>query len=157
MVDKPYLVRCKECNETYERENNYPFVCRECKVYKKQIKDYPKTFYRNSKIAMKRDGRRCQCCKAKSHLIIHHMDCNKLNNSPTNLITLCQQCHMHLHAVYSRKTLRQSNIYKLFPKTIRFGQFGKRLITKVKKIDLPKLNHDSNKKRLFHRNIVINT
>lgn len=46
----------------------------------------------------------------------------------SNLITLCEQCHQSLHGKYDKKTLRRSNIYKLFSTDIKFGEFGKNLI-----------------------------
>ena len=52
----------------------------------------------------KRDNYRCQECfrhqselftknGKKAHLLIHHIDYNKKNNSPDNLISLCPVCH----------------------------------------------------------------
>jgi len=35
----------------------------------------------------------CQICK-KNGWIVHHIDYNKFNNNPKNLITLCRKCHM---------------------------------------------------------------
>ena len=31
-------------------------------------------------------------------LTVHHIDCDKDNNSPLNLIALCQRCHLRLDA-----------------------------------------------------------
>jgi hypothetical protein len=53
---------------------------------------------------------------------------NPQNNSPSNLITLCYQCHQSLHRKYTKYILRRSNIYKLFATDSRFGEFGKNLI-----------------------------
>ena len=58
----------------------------------------------NEKIR-KRDGFRCQQCfreqdelrtetNRKRKLNVHHIDFNKENNNPSNLIALCQRCHM---------------------------------------------------------------
>jgi len=52
----------------------------------------------------KRDGHRCQECfrhqdelytksGRKYSLIVHHIDYNKKNNNPSNLISLCMGCH----------------------------------------------------------------
>jgi len=45
----------------------------------------------------KRDKYECRICGAKSHngrmLDVHHIDYNKYNCSPDNLITLCKSCH----------------------------------------------------------------
>jgi len=45
-----------------------------------------------------RDSYRCQQCfrhqsELKKKLMIHHIDFNKKNNNPTNLISLCNNCH----------------------------------------------------------------
>lgn len=40
-----------------------------------------------------RDNYQCFNCKKTNQLLIHHLDGNKLNNSPENLITLCKICH----------------------------------------------------------------
>lgn len=34
----------------------------------------------------------CRICKKDGH-IVHHIDYNKFNNNPENLITLCRSCH----------------------------------------------------------------
>lgn len=50
---------------------------------------------------LKRDGYRCQQCfrhqdELKCSLIAHHIDFNKINDNPNNLITLCHNCHSQL-------------------------------------------------------------
>lgn len=44
---------------------------------------------------MERDGYKCQNeeCGTTEHLSVHHIDYNKKNNSPSNLITLCVSCN----------------------------------------------------------------
>ncbi len=45
----------------------------------------------------KRDNYTCQLCeskKTKRALSIHHIDYDKQNSHPTNLISLCINCHM---------------------------------------------------------------
>lgn len=46
-----------------------------------------------------RDGYKCQRCGTKYNkgraLEIHHIDFNKTNNDPTNLITLCGECNIY--------------------------------------------------------------
>lgn len=46
----------------------------------------------------RRDGYKCQMCGApqvecRTALPVHHIDYNKTNNSPVNLIALCTSCH----------------------------------------------------------------
>ena len=40
-----------------------------------------------------RDNHQCQECGTDIGLCIHHIDYNKLNSNPSNLITLCRSCH----------------------------------------------------------------
>ena len=47
----------------------------------------------------KRDGRKCQLCgcpemECKEQLSVHHIDYDKKNDEPTNLISLCRSCHL---------------------------------------------------------------
>lgn len=118
-----YLRECAHCREVF-RTPRYSgkFICSFCSH--KSL--YPRVFYKNRKVALARDENTCQCCGENEVKIVHHIDCNKKNNSPSNLITLCGQCHLSLHAKYSNKQLRDGNIYKMFPKKFRWGIFGKR-------------------------------
>ena len=54
----------------------------------------------------KRDKRTCQLChkrkRANYDLPIHHIDYNKQNSAPKNLITLCRSCNSRVNA--NRKT-----------------------------------------------------
>ena len=43
---------------------------------------------------LKRDKKQCQLCKNKYPLLVHHIDGNSSNHRPTNLITLCRECHV---------------------------------------------------------------
>ena len=44
------------------------------------------------KLIRKRDNSKCQIC-GKYGKDVHHIDYNKKNNDPKNLITLCHKCH----------------------------------------------------------------
>ncbi|NQU99405.1 MAG: HNH endonuclease [Parcubacteria group bacterium] len=37
---------------------------------------------------------RRKCLENKEKLSIHHIDYNKQNNNPNNLISLCRKCHV---------------------------------------------------------------
>ena len=46
-------------------------------------------------IIRNRDGRRCQACRRMDRpLDVHHIDYDKANLDPRNLISLCHSCHM---------------------------------------------------------------
>jgi 5-methylcytosine-specific restriction endonuclease McrA len=134
MPEKPYLIKCKKCSVEFYSINLCPKYCPECKKLSKGEQFYTKLYYKNRQIAFERDENMCQCCgcvedkQRTNKLCIHHLDVNKLNNSLSNLITLCTQCHSSLHHKYSKYILRRSNIYKLFAQEKQFGEFGKTMI-----------------------------
>jgi len=54
----------------------------------------------------------CYFCETTEELIIHHLNKNRKNNTPQNLLTLCPKCHHRLHKICDkittdRTTLRQ--------------------------------------------------
>lgn len=70
-------------------------------------KDYPENWKEIRANIIERAGNRCELCDAENHkphwktgskvvLTIHHIDGNKNNNNPLNLIALCQRCHLRL-------------------------------------------------------------
>lgn len=111
---------CQNCGREYlVREYRSSKYCHSCRkdlgLVKNQAK-YSGHFYRNRKIILNRDRERCRNCKSIKKLVIHHIDCDKKNNSLSNLITLCTVCHLGLHRIYSNKELREGNISTLFSK-----------------------------------------
>ncbi len=44
-----------------------------------------------------RDGGRCTICGVNTDLHIHHLDCDRTNDAPANLTTLCERCHSRIH------------------------------------------------------------
>ena len=55
---------------------------------------YPKEWIKTLKQSiLKRDDNKCIFCHDNKNLAIHHIDYNKKNCSPENLITLCKSCH----------------------------------------------------------------
>ena len=39
----------------------------------------------------------CEICGNNSQLHVHHIDSDRTNNNPNNLITLCNKCHLRVH------------------------------------------------------------
>ncbi len=71
------------------------------------IKDYHPSWRQISLSVRKRAKWRCELCDAANKslnwrtgkrvvLTVHHIDGDKKNNSPLNLIALCQRCHLRL-------------------------------------------------------------
>ncbi len=46
-----------------------------------------------------RDNYHCQACNSTTTLQVHHIDHDRSNNTPPNLITLCIPCHLKLHHI----------------------------------------------------------
>lgn len=134
MAEYPYILRCCKCGVEFRAQTWHRQRCKDCVSVDEGREKYPKVYYKNRKIAMVRDDGKCQCCgcsedgQKTNQLIVHHVDVDTKNNSPSNLITLCTQCHQSLHGKYSKAVLRRSNIYKLFATDSKFGEFGKNLI-----------------------------
>ena len=62
----------------------------------KSFEEYPQEFYSIRNTILERDKYVWQCpdCEHKTDkLDVHHIDFNKKNNNPENLITLCRRCH----------------------------------------------------------------
>jgi len=63
----------------------------------KSFEIYPQEFCKELKQQIyERDNYKCQCpdCNLENiKLMVHHIDYNKKNNNPDNLITLCNSCH----------------------------------------------------------------
>lgn len=56
-----------------------------------------------SKAIRERDGHTCRRCGETKRLHVHHIDTDKLNNDPMNLITLCNSCHSRVHWELARR------------------------------------------------------
>lgn len=72
--------------------------------------EYGAGFYKLKPKIRKRDNYTCQLCKDKhdkssKYLDVHHMDYNKKNNIPENLICLCHTCNIHVNRFRSFWTL----------------------------------------------------
>lgn len=111
---------CEYCNKEFEvryKNSSQKYCGREC-LFKSQSGEnhwmwrggesftkYPQEFNEELKENIRdRDGRICQMCliaesetETKNRLDVHHIDWDKQNLDPTNLISLCAVCHTKLH------------------------------------------------------------
>ena len=53
----------------------------------------------------KRDSWTCQLCSKERSGLVHHIDWDKMNNNPDNLIVLCKGCHAKHHHHKSKKDI----------------------------------------------------
>ncbi len=60
-------------------------------------KEHTSTTESFRKIILERYNYRCSDC-GYGYLEVHHIDNDRLNNNPNNLITLCRQCHREAHS-----------------------------------------------------------
>ena len=52
------------------------------------------------------DTKRWAICGSKEHLLVHHIDENRLHNEPSNLVCWCKKCHQQHHTKRDPKTGR---------------------------------------------------
>ena len=79
----------------------------------KKFEIYPEKFWELRQAIRTRDHYTCQLCGKYPAFDIHHIDYNKKNNEPENLITLCRSCHAKTN--YNReywKNLLQNLFFK---------------------------------------------
>jgi 5-methylcytosine-specific restriction endonuclease McrA len=59
----------------------------------------PQAYERLRQSVLRRDGWRCQSCGTMSNLEVHHKQFRSQSgeDSDENLITLCTECHNHIH------------------------------------------------------------
>jgi hypothetical protein len=62
----------------------------------------PPTVAASRKRAMKRVEGSCESCGQDRELVVHHVDCDPMNNASSNLQTLCTYCHSFWHAMHRR-------------------------------------------------------
>lgn len=132
IIPKTVVVNCLYCNVEFKtlKKTILPKHCsRECADKTHSIKmsskgnsnyvhgngsrGYPVTWTNSFKRLIRdRDGFVCQLCymteeQHNQKLCVHHIDFDKLNLSPENLITLCKYCHGKFHGKYTREKCKE--------------------------------------------------
>ncbi len=112
-ADAHMEVACEECGKKLTRRKDSKsrrFFCSfECArkgqtgekspIWVDEPKDYPAKFSRELKeLIRERDGHKCQLCgktqkQNRRRLSVHHIDYDKMNLDPKNLLALCSSCH----------------------------------------------------------------
>lgn len=102
------IVNCPVCNESFEIKEgsttNKITCSAKCRnIHKGLNNDYRKICFLNHEF-------KCVVCEEDKILDVHHMDENKRNNSPKNLIPLCPTHHRYWHSKF--KKLVEDKIYE---------------------------------------------
>jgi 5-methylcytosine-specific restriction endonuclease McrA len=60
----------------------------------------PEAYEELRRQVLQRDGWRCQACASRANLQVHHilMRSRSGDDAAENLITLCSDCHHHIHS-----------------------------------------------------------
>src|SRR6266404_1512867 len=91
---------------------------------------YPRHYRHARKIVLERDGRCCFLCSKDGWLDIHHINRDKLDNSPTNLVALCRLCHNHQKGTPAESIRLSNRLYRLL--SAKYG-YPRRSITSKSK------------------------
>ena len=101
---RPKTKKCPDCGKLICTRSTYCEKCIQTKMptYQggRRKKGYSKEFSNVlRKKVRNRDGNTCKLCGCSEKengmkLSVHHIDYNKQNNNPSNLISLCVNCHM---------------------------------------------------------------
>lgn len=81
-------------------------------------KGYPDNWDQIAFEKKKEAGFRCPVCNADAiadpsvQLNVHHIDYNPANNEDTNLVVLCQLCHLALHRLEYWERKHQADYFK---------------------------------------------
>ena len=55
--------------------------------------------YRDNFLKWNPDICQCEICGSVDYLVVHHVDQNRKNNKPENLMMLCRSCHAQVHGL----------------------------------------------------------
>lgn len=61
------------------------------------------------KVCFEYYDRECWICDDSDYIVVHHKDGDAANDSPENLVPLCQSCHKHVHN-RNRRSERMSEL-----------------------------------------------
>jgi hypothetical protein len=103
-------------SERIKGENNGRYVHGNCES------PYPREFSHSLRESIrKRQGRRCLLCDAKENgkkLDVHHINYDKHNNSPLNLVALCHTCHGGLHGSTEQREQCKEKLLRLLSESL---------------------------------------
>lgn len=128
------ILKCETCGKEFDAKRKDTRFCKQCKAKRRSYqvmvsrkKKIPETEIGvgsgNSKsnrrgmsnhntttgIMLYRDmidTSVCSKCGSTKNLLVHHLDSNRTNNKPENLVCLCKRCHQLHHCKRDKKTGR---------------------------------------------------
>jgi len=56
-----------------------------------------RTSNRCRRLLRKQASASCYLCRATEHLLVHHLNWEHSDDTPSNLVIVCQRCHTELH------------------------------------------------------------
>ncbi|MGV9206323.1 MAG: HNH endonuclease [Promethearchaeia archaeon] len=138
---------CPSCfnDNFYYRKTKTPyFKCRNCGhlFYKPKKQERPSQakWEKIRSEILDRDKNKCAICGSESEMHVHHIDTDTTNNSPSNLITLCKECHSNkVHISPTKINIRLSQQLKDLTQFRNLDRDGK-LEEKYRKIIYKPLN-----------------
>jgi 5-methylcytosine-specific restriction endonuclease McrA len=87
----------------YSRHYNHNLLCEKYGFYIGSREKYTLRKWKALRESiLERDSRSCVLCGSATHLHVHHIDLDKTNDHPENLVTLCEGCHARVHTEVRR-------------------------------------------------------
>lgn len=87
-----------ECASNFMRRRFCSISCAAAKQHATE----PPTAAASRKRAQKSVSGFCEACGTSADLTIHHVNGDPMDNSPSNMQTLCRQCHAFWHGLLKR-------------------------------------------------------
>lgn len=100
------IERCVGCHKPFETHTTGK-RCMDC--YWKENEKTGKSYAEAKKVAKRLfPGKRiCSFCSSEEKVHVHHVDFDKHNQEPYNLILLCAHCHRKVHSMIQRPVLKR--------------------------------------------------
>ena len=109
LVWKPKPYECKRCHRMLPHHaKGYCGGCYNTLFCLQQIKDRKNTKYHNiSPEDYKKITQKCLICGFSDVVELHHLDKNRKNNSPSNMIGLCPNHHKMIHILKFKDKIKE--------------------------------------------------
>lgn len=113
-AQQTYMKRCIVCGATFRAnkgrgrpQKTCSYECRGKATGKKRPITNGGDFRNIRPKILERDNHKCVLCEdTEGRLHVHHIDVDRDNNEPRNLLTLCNSCHCRAHSYDYEKDWR---------------------------------------------------